>query len=125
MRKMMFVLAGTASFIAPAVAEMPREFQGKWCRVHTATALDVATRGPCRHPHRYEDTMTITADGYEFEGLTCKQMRTVKVESPWYFIKIFCVQAGQPLIQGRSTENETFKYGIVKGKLLINKDPRQ
>lgn len=65
--------------------------------------------------------MTITAEGYSFEGLTCKHNRVVRANNG-YFIKTFCVEAGQPLVAGPSTEHFTSKFSIFKGKLLINKD---
>ena len=123
MKRFLMITAALVALTGPASAEMPREIQGRWCVRHTATALDIGTRGPCRHPEDYEDTMTITAEGYEFEGLACKHMRTVKIGSR-YSIKVFCVPADQPLIQTPTTDHPTAVYGIVRGNLLIDKNPR-
>ena len=67
--------------------------------------------------------MTITAEGIESEGQTCKEVKTTSYQG-WWYIKTFCVETGQPLEAGPTTEQQLWGIRIVKGKLQIKEGAR-
>jgi hypothetical protein len=42
----------------------------------------------------------------------------------WWYIKTFCVETGQPLEAGPTTEQQLWGIRIVKGKLQIKEGAR-
>jgi hypothetical protein len=116
-------LTGAAS----AYGDTPRDLRGQWCVEDTETGIAVGTRGHChRHKEGEEtekSTMTITAESIEFGGQTCKEVKTTSYEG-WRYIKTFCVETGQLLEAGPTTEQQLWGVRIFKGKLQIKEGAR-